>query len=202
MRISVVGVNDVNIYSKRIGETWYAAALDGSKVVTTNFAGNEKDALQFTIKSLPYEVPFETMEKPSATADELFKAMNSMLDGRDTSFNCELDMNRLPRTIRRVLEVMSMIPTGYVTTYGALAKVAGTWPRVAGRACATNPFPPIIPCHRVVASDLSLHGYGGGLKLKWKILRKEDRGYKDMLNVKLKGKLLPLFPISHLKPPT
>lgn len=191
----------LNIYCKEIGETWYSAALDGSKVAATNFTGNEKDALQSMLKSLPYGVSFETMEKPSATADELFKAMNSMLEGNDVSFNFEFDMSRLPRTTRRVLEVMSLIPTGYVTKYGALAKVAGTGPRVAGHACATNPFPPIVPCHRVVASDLSLHGYGGGLKLKWEILQKEDRGYKDVSNVKIKEELLPLFPISHLKPP-
>lgn len=192
----------LNICSKKIGETWYSAALDGSKVVATNFAGNEKDALQPMIKSLPYDVPFKTMEKPNGTADELFNTMNSILEGKDVSFNFELGLSRLPQITRRVLEVMSLIPTGYVTTYGSLAKVAGTWPRVAGHACATNPFPPVIPCHRVVASDLSLHGYGGGLKLKWKILRKEDRGFKDVSNVKLKGKLLPLFPISHLRPPT
>jgi methylated-DNA-[protein]-cysteine S-methyltransferase len=191
----------LNLYCKKIGDTWYAATLEGKKIVATNFTSSEKEALQPLLRSIPYEVPFETMEKPSPIADELFKAMSAILDGKNVSFNFELDMSRVPRTIRRVLEVMSLIPTGYVTTYGALAKVVGTGPRVAGHACATNPFPPIIPCHRVVASDLSLGGYGGGLKLKWKILQKEDRGYKDVSNVKLKGKLLPLFPISHLRPP-
>jgi len=191
----------LNLHCKKIGETWYAAALDGDKVVATNFSSNQKTAMQPLLKGLPYNVPFETMEKPSAKADEVFKAMSAILEGKDVSFKLEFEMKRLPRTTRRVLELMSLIPTGYVTTYGALAKVAGTGPRVAGRACATNPFAPIIPCHRVVASDLSLHGYGGGLKLKWRILKKEDRGYKNVSNVKLGGKVLPLFPISYLKPP-
>jgi O-6-methylguanine DNA methyltransferase len=196
-----VGECMLKLYRKKIGETWYAAALDGNKVVATNFAGNEKDALQPILRGLPYDSPFETMDKPDATAEELFKAMRGIMEGKNVSFKFELDMNRLPRTTRRVLEVMSLIPTGYVTTYGALAKVVGTGPRVAGHACATNPFAPIIPCHRVVASDLSLHGYGGGLKLKWKILQKENRGYKEASKVKLKEKELPLFPISQLRPP-
>jgi O-6-methylguanine DNA methyltransferase len=191
----------LGLYRKKIGETWFAAALDGNKIIAINFAGNEKDALQPILKNLPYDVPFETMEKSDANAEELFKAMSGILEGKDISFRFEFDMNRLPRTTRRVLEVMSLIPTGYVTTYGALAKVVGTGPRVAGHACATNPFAPIIPCHRVVASDLSLHGYGGGLKLKWKILQKENRGYKEVSKVKLKQKELPLFPVSQLRPP-
>lgn len=191
----------LKLYRKKIGETWFAVALDGNKVVGTNFAGNEKDALQPLLRSLPYDVPFETLDKPDALAEEMFKAMSGMLEGKDVSFRFELDMNRLPRTTRRVLEVMSLIPTGYVTTYGALAKVVGTGPRVAGHACATNPFAPMVPCHRVVASDLSLGGYGGGLKLKWKILQKENRGFKEASRVKLEKKELLLLPISQLKRP-
>jgi O-6-methylguanine DNA methyltransferase len=191
----------LNVYCERIDKTWYAAAFDGNKVVATSFTGNKEDALKPIYKSLPYEAPFETIEKSTALSMEVFRAMSAILDGRDVSFNFELDMSRIPRTTRRVLELMSLIPTGYAATYGGLAKVSGTGPRVAGHACATNPFPPIVPCHRVVARDLSLGGYGGGLKLKWEILRREDRGFKDVSNVKIGGKLLPLFPISCLKPP-
>lgn len=191
----------LRLYTKRIGETWYAIALDDGKVMATNFASNEKDASQPFLKSVPYNAPFETVEKPNEKADELFKVMSAILEGKDVSFNFELDLSRLPKITRRILEVMSLIPTGYVATYGGLAKIVGTGPRVVGHACATNPFAPIVPCHRVVASDLSLGGYAGGLKLKWKILQKENRGYKDVSNVKLEGKVLPLFPTNHLKPP-
>jgi O-6-methylguanine DNA methyltransferase len=191
----------LNVYYERIDKTWYAAVFDGNKVVATNFARSKEDAFRPILKSLPYEAPFETIEKPSALSMEVFRAMSTILDGRDVSFHFELDMSHIPRTTRRVLELMSLIPTGYAATYGGLAQVSGTGPRVAGHACATNPFPPIVPCHRVVARDLSLGGYGGGLELKWEILRKEDRGFKDVSNVKISGKSLPLFPISCLKPP-
>jgi len=45
--------------------------------------------------------------------------------------------------------------------------------RAVGRALATNPIPIILPCHRVLGSDGGLHGYGGGLPLKRKLLELE-----------------------------
>lgn len=191
----------LKLYHKKIGPTWYAAALNGTQVVATNFAGSEENALQPLLKSLPYNAPFETVDKSDTVADKVFNVMSDMLEGRDVSFNFEFDMTRLPRTTRKLLEVMALIPTGYVTTYGGLAKAVGTGPRVAGHACATNPFAPVVPCHRVVASDLSLGGYGGGLKLKWRILQKENRGFKESSRVKLEKKELLLFPIGQLKRP-
>ncbi|MGZ9035152.1 MAG: methylated-DNA--[protein]-cysteine S-methyltransferase, partial [Rhodospirillales bacterium] len=47
-------------------------------------------------------------------------------------------------------------------TYGALAAELGTSPRAVARACAANPIPIIIPCHRVVAATGGLGGYSGG----------------------------------------
>ncbi|MCX7840873.1 MAG: MGMT family protein, partial [Anaerolineae bacterium] len=50
-----------------------------------------------------------------------------------------------------------------------------------GRALATNPLPIVLPCHRVLGSDGGLHGYGGGLPLKKKLLElegaREDSGF-------------------------
>ena len=43
----------------------------------------------------------------------------------------------------------------------------------SGRACATNPVPLIVPCHRVIASDRGLHGFGLGLSLKRRLLQFE-----------------------------
>ncbi len=63
---------------------------------------------------------------------------------------------------RRVWERLAAIPWGATTTYGALAAELGTAPRAVAGACATNPIPIIIPCHRVVAASGSLGGYSGG----------------------------------------
>jgi O-6-methylguanine DNA methyltransferase len=71
---------------------------------------------------------------------------------------------------------------GYVTSYGDIALAAGTEARAVGRVMATNPLYPIVPCHRVVGSDLSLVGYGGrqdmsALCAKLDRLRREARGH-------------------------
>ena len=76
---------------------------------------------------------------------------------------------------RAVLEETMRIPAGETRSYGWLARKVGS-PRAAravGRVMATNPLPIVVPCHRVVGSDGSLHGYGGGLAMKAALLRLE-----------------------------
>jgi methylated-DNA-[protein]-cysteine S-methyltransferase len=58
---------------------------------------------------------------------------------------------------RRVWQAMCEIPLGSVSTYGALADQLGGVPRAIGQACGDNPFPLVIPCHRVVGAN----GLGG-----------------------------------------
>jgi len=59
--------------------------------------------------------------------------------------------------------------------YGEVAAAAGRpgAARAVGRVMATNPVPPFVPCHRVVAADGGLGGYGGGLDLKSRLLERE-----------------------------
>jgi methylated-DNA-[protein]-cysteine S-methyltransferase len=54
------------------------------------------------------------------------------------------------------------IPAGDILSYGALAQIAGSAPRAIGQACARNPFPIIVPCHRVVGSGGAIGHYSGG----------------------------------------
>lgn len=58
---------------------------------------------------------------------------------------------------KRVWDAIARIPRGEVRTYKELADELGTSPRAVGNACAKNPIPVVIPCHRVVASN----GFGG-----------------------------------------
>ena len=61
-----------------------------------------------------------------------------------------------------------LIPYGTTSTYGEVANELRTSARAVGRACATNPIPLIIPCHRVISKNGALTGYsgGGGLQTK------------------------------------
>ena len=52
-----------------------------------------------------------------------------------------------------------MIIIGYVSTYGFVAKALGSSARAVGTAFGCNPFAPIVPCHRVIRSDLSIGGF-------------------------------------------
>lgn len=76
---------------------------------------------------------------------------------------------------KRVWAELLNIPLGVTISYGKLARRIGNpaASRAVGRANGTNPIALIIPCHRVIGSDGSLTGYGGGLDLKEKLLNWE-----------------------------
>ena len=72
---------------------------------------------------------------------------------------------------RKLLEV----PPGYVTTYGELANAINlkNGQRVVGQIMKKNPFPVIVPCHRVVKSDGTVGGYAYGIERKTHMISKE-----------------------------
>lgn len=95
--------------------------------------------------------------------------------GTRREFTVPLDWSRLTPFQRKVLRATARIPFGETRSYAWVARQIGK-PRAAravGRALATNPLPIVLPCHRVLASDGGLHGYGGGLALKKKLLKLE-----------------------------
>ena len=77
----------------------------------------------------------------------------------------------------KVWRYLKKIPVGSTKTYSQVAKAIGTplAVRAVGNAIAKNPYPPQIPCHRIIRSNGSLGGYSakGGLKTKKKLLKKE-----------------------------
>lgn len=80
---------------------------------------------------------------------------------------------------KRVYEALCDVPRGRVTTYGRLAKLIGCGSaRAVGGALRHNPFAPEVPCHRVIAFDGSIGGFGGcrqgsEIQRKIKLLRQE-----------------------------
>jgi methylated-DNA-[protein]-cysteine S-methyltransferase len=74
-----------------------------------------------------------------------------------------------------VYKELLRVPKGKVTTYGELAKAAGikNGQRLIGQIMNRNPFPVIIPCHRVVKSDGKIGGYFYGQDVKTEMLSKE-----------------------------
>lgn len=62
---------------------------------------------------------------------------------------------------KKVWSALQSIPYGSAVNYGALAMQIGSAPRAVGGACARNPLPVIVPCHRVLTANGSLGGYSG-----------------------------------------
>ncbi len=87
-----------------------------------------------------------------------------------------LNFAKLTEFSAKVLTQTGKIPRGKVATYSGLAQKIGSpkAARAVGTALANNPFPLVIPCHRVVRSDGSPGGFGGGIRMKKQLLAKED----------------------------
>ena len=85
-----------------------------------------------------------------------------------------MDIFRKMNFNEKVWNACARVPRGKVTTYGAIAKALGTKAhRAVGNALHANPYAPRVPCHRVVKSDGSVGGFGGGVRKKIRMLKKE-----------------------------
>lgn len=97
-----------------------------------------------------------------------------------------LDFSPLNIFSRKVLSVLKAVPLGKVISYGKLAELSG-YPnasRAVGTVMKNNPFPLIIPCHRVIKSDFSIGNFNSGVENKLKLLRHE-LGNASILNNKI-----------------
>jgi methylated-DNA-[protein]-cysteine S-methyltransferase len=185
----------ISIYVKNVEGVWFGLAFEGEEIFATTFAFSEEKALRGLLGSIPFNVPFQQLEKSSVFAERVIAVLKDIYDGKDVPSSFSLAKKHLPNYTGRVIEIARLIPTGYVTSYGAVAKVAGGSPRAVGNVMAMNPFAPLVPCHRVVRSDFTLGGYGGGLNLKLQILERERRGFTSKREIPVDGKRLLVFPV-------
>ena len=178
---------------------WYGVAHQGEKIFATTFASSEKRALQGLLRSIPFNVQFQHSKEASAFAGRVLKALKNVYEGKSVSQNFSLVTEHLSSYTRIILEITRRIPLGYVSSYGAIAKAVGGSPRAVGGVMASNPFAPIVPCHRVVSSDFTLGGYGGGygegLKVKLAFLKREKQGYTSNREISVNDKKLQVFPV-------
>jgi O-6-methylguanine DNA methyltransferase len=185
----------IGLYAKGVDGIWFGVACDEQRVFGTSFAISEQEALRSLLCDVPFNVPFQVFSKPSAFAENVLALVKNVYDGKDASQSFPLATEHLPAYTRRVLEVTPLIQVGYVASYGSVAKAAGGSPRVVGNVMAKNPFAPIVPCHRVVCSDFTLGGYGGGLDVKLEFLIREKRGYKSPREISVGDRKLQVFPV-------
>jgi methylated-DNA-[protein]-cysteine S-methyltransferase len=109
----------------------------------------------------------ERSDDAGPAAHQLSRACDQLSEyfaGRRRTFDVALDWDRVATVPRAVLQALSdTVGFGETVTYGELARRSGTGipARGIGAVMGANPFPLVVPCHRVVASD-GLGGYSGG----------------------------------------
>lgn len=126
---------------------------------------------------------FKTIKKDSSSEIEILgKNIQKFLSGDDQKFKLEhFDLEQCFESQRKVLLAEYQIPRGWVSTYNRIANKIGIMngARVVGNALAKNPFPIVIPCHRVVKSNGELGEYQGGKEMKRALLKLEGLKFSD-----------------------
>ncbi len=146
-----------------------AGSERGLALVTTPQESEEKAS-----SCLAGCLPREAVEDATAFPG-LVKQLRLYFSGQPVKFDVRLDYGKASPFKRHILELVRGIPWGETRTYGWLANNLG-FPkasRAVGQAVGANPFPIVVPCHRVVASGGGLGGYTGGLERKRSLLRLE-----------------------------
>jgi len=153
-----------------VGIVW--RRKDSGTTIVRIFLPDENERIDDLIRrSFPRAV-----RRSDRTMKQVMRSIQALAAGRDVALSEKiLDMKACGEFQRRVLNQVMRIPKGKVSTYGRLAEKsrATRGARATGNALAMNPYPLIIPCHRVIRSDGSLGGFGGGLKMKKDLLLME-----------------------------
>ena len=148
-------------------------AIVASPVGLLRLVGSDEALQRIDFLGPGGEAPRVRRGLPDAIAATVAQ-LSAYFDGTLRTFDLPLAPSGSPFQ-RDVWEALRAIPFGETTTYGAIARVIGRPDavRAVGAANGANPIPIVIPCHRVVGSDGSLTGYGGGLDIKRALLALE-----------------------------
>lgn len=108
---------------------------------------------------------------------DVARQISAFLAGELQEFAAELDLRGHTTFELSVWAAVARIPYGQTRTYAWVADQVGGGrgaAQAAGAAVGANPIPLIVPCHRVIGSDGSLHGFAGGLQMKARLLALES----------------------------
>jgi methylated-DNA-[protein]-cysteine S-methyltransferase len=152
-----------------VGELLLAATTEG--LVRIAYASEDFDSV---LQILATKISPRILQAPRRL-DAAARQLDDYFAGRRTTFQLPLDLRLSTGFRRSVLEHLRGIAYGTTESYATVATATGhpTAVRAVGSACATNPLPVVVPCHRVLRSDGSLGGYLGGLAVKRTLLELE-----------------------------
>jgi methylated-DNA-[protein]-cysteine S-methyltransferase len=158
------GILDVayRVMDSPVGSLLVAATESG--LVRVAYASENHDAV---LQSLADRISPRILAAP-ARLDHVARELDEYFDGHRQRFDVPLDWRLSAGFRRTVLHHLPEIGYGHTASYAAVARLAGNPKafRAVGSACATNPLPVIVPCHRVVRADGAMGGYLGGAEAK------------------------------------
>lgn len=118
--------------------------------------------------------PNETIKESKSGFEDVINQLIEYFDGKRKHFTIKTKMKIAP-FYKKVLAEVSKVPYGETASYSQIAQKLNNpkAARAVGSANARNPLPIIIPCHRIIANNGKLGGYGGGLTMKKYLLKFE-----------------------------
>jgi methylated-DNA-[protein]-cysteine S-methyltransferase len=143
-------------------------------LVRVAFTGQDHE---LALEQLATRISPRVLHAP-ARLDRAAREIDEYLAGRRTAFDLPLDLQLATGFRRAVLDHLPEIAYGSTASYATMALAAGSPKavRAVGTACAMNPLPLVLPCHRVVRSDGSMGQYVGGQPAKQLLLALEAAG--------------------------
>ena len=147
-------------------------AARGGRLCVLHVGAREAPVRQMLHRWYPGEV-IEHRRDPAGAATALAKYFSGQLDVLDSM---DVELNGTPFQ-QRVWDALRAVRAGQTASYSTIARVVGapSAMRAVGAANGANPVAIVVPCHRIVGSDGSLTGYGGGLRRKEWLLRHEGQ---------------------------
>ena len=157
-------------FDSPVGPLLLAATEQG--LVRVAFAGEGHDAV---LQALADKISPRVLYAP-ARLDAATRELAEYFAGQRRRFDLPLDWRLSAGFRRTVLSHLPEIGYGHTASYAAAAALAGRPKaiRAAATACATNPLPVVVPCHRVVLSDGRIGNYRGGPEAKRILLTLEE----------------------------
>lgn len=157
------------IIDSPVGSLLLAATELG--LVRVAYPSEDHDAV---LQALADRISPRVLHAP-AQLDPAARQLDEYFAGARRAFDVPLDWQLSAGFRAAVLHRLADIGYGHTASYAAVAALAGNPKavRAVGTACATNPLPVVVPCHRVVRSDGSMGGYLGGLAAKRTLLALE-----------------------------
>jgi len=166
-------MTDYVLFETSLG--WAALAWDDAGLAAVRIPTAGRDDAEAALKRrLPDAV---TAEPPPPVAKVVADIRDLLAGGKPDFADAPLDLSRAPAFHARVYEIARAIPPGETLTYGQVAERLGDkrLARDVGQALGANPWPIVVPCHRVTAAGGKLGGFSapGGAHTKLKLLALE-----------------------------